>query len=152
MKGHRLLMAKRELLFRLTKKDFEVTHIRGTGPGGQHKNKKSTGVRIKHPESGAVAQSTEYKSQVRNKKAAFNRLVESKKFKAWHRLEVGRHTLSESEAKRIVERMMAPTNLRVETLGDSGWHLLDDEGAGPEDEGKEETSSHGEPPGLDRLT
>lgn len=116
-------MAKK-LLFSITKKDFEITHIRGTGPGGQHKNKNFTGVRIKHPDSGAVGQATDNKSQRANRKAAFRRLVESKEFKAWHRLEVARRTLDQSVIERKVEKWMRPENLRVEV--GPNWKVQDE--------------------------
>jgi len=68
-------------LFSLTKKNFEIQTFRSGGPGGQHQNKTSSGVRIIHKESGAVGESREHKSQLQNKKAAFTRLTESDKFK-----------------------------------------------------------------------
>ena len=65
-------MAKKELLFSLTKKDFVVETFRAGGKGGQKQNKTDSGVRIKHPASGAVAESREERSQHQNKKIAFN--------------------------------------------------------------------------------
>jgi len=107
-------MSDKKLLFRLTKKDFKVEHIRGSGAGGQHRNKVSTGVRITHPESGAVGVATDSKSQVTNRKAAFLRMCKSDTFKKWHRVEVARRTLDEKEIQRKVDRMMNPKNLLVE--------------------------------------
>jgi peptide chain release factor 1 len=107
-------MPEKELLFRLTAKDFEVQHIRGSGAGGQHRNKVHTGVRIKHPASGAVGTATDSKSQHTNKKAAFRRLVDSDKFKAWHRIEVARRTMDMNAIDRKVEKMMNPENLLIE--------------------------------------
>lgn len=72
---------KKELLFSITKKDFIIEPYKGSGNGGQKRNKTMSCVRIKHPESGAEAIGTEYREQRKNKKAAFRRLVESKKFK-----------------------------------------------------------------------
>ena len=107
-------MTDRKLLFRLTKKDFTVQHIRGSGPGGQHRNKSHTGVRITHPESGASAAATDSKSQKANKKNAFRRLVGSDEFKAWHRVEVARRSFDEKQIVAKVDRMMAPKNLLIE--------------------------------------
>jgi len=107
-------MSKRTLLFRLTKKDFVVKHIRGSGAGGQHRNKVHTGVRITHPDSGAVGTATDSKSQKTNRRNAFHRLVESDRFKAWHRVECARRMLDEREISKKVDRMMAPENLLVE--------------------------------------
>ncbi|KKL85670.1 hypothetical protein LCGC14_1952380 [marine sediment metagenome] len=107
-------MADRALLFRLTKKDFKIEHIRGSGPGGQHRNKSHTGVRITHPASGASASATDSKSQKTNRKNAFRRLVETNRFKKWHRVECARHMFDKKQVEAKVDRMMAPKNLKVE--------------------------------------
>ena len=70
----------KEHLFSITKKDFDVQHFKGSGPGGQSKNKNATAVRIKHKESGAVGESQEMKSQYQNKILAFDRLTKSTDF------------------------------------------------------------------------
>jgi protein subunit release factor B len=46
------------------------------GPGGQHRNKSATGVRLAHPATGALATATERRSQARNRSAALQRLRE----------------------------------------------------------------------------
>lgn len=83
----------RELLFSVTKKDFRVDTFRAGGPGGQKQNKTSSGVRITHLESGAVGESRDDRSQARNKKKAFLRLVKSPRFQAWHKKKVIRNVL-----------------------------------------------------------
>jgi protein subunit release factor B len=72
----------KELLFSITKKDFIFEAIRGSGPGGQHRNKSHTGIRITHKASGASIAATDSKSQSINKRNAFSRLIKSKKFKS----------------------------------------------------------------------
>ena len=59
---------KGELLFSITKKDFEIQTFRSGGKGGQHQNKTDSGVRIIHRDSGARAESREERSQARNKR------------------------------------------------------------------------------------
>ncbi|MEZ5977399.1 MAG: peptide chain release factor-like protein [Planctomycetota bacterium] len=54
----------------------EVTFLRGSGPGGQHRNKVETGVRVVHPPSGVVVVATSERSQARNRDQAFERLAE----------------------------------------------------------------------------
>ena len=75
-------MAK-ELLFKLTKKDFEVQTFRAGGKGGQHQNKTNTGVRIIHTASGARNESRNSRSQADNKKSAFSKLVKNPIFLKW---------------------------------------------------------------------
>jgi len=108
-------------LFSLTKKDFEVKTFNAGGPGGQHQNKTDSGVRITHRASGACGESRDHRSQHRNKKIAFRRLAESKKFKMWLRLEVAARAKGHVDAKAMVDKMMSPKNLRVEVRDEDAW-------------------------------
>ncbi len=56
--------------------EVQITFVRAGGPGGQHRNKTETGVRIVHPPSGITVQATERRSQLQNKELAFERLIE----------------------------------------------------------------------------
>ena len=56
------------------KSDLRIDYYRGSGPGGQHRNKTDSACRITHLPTGTVAQSEEHKKQGQNKKAAFERL------------------------------------------------------------------------------
>ena len=80
----------RELLFRLTRKDFVVEAFRGSGAGGQNRNVTNSACRITHPPSGGVGSAQDERSYKRNESLAFRRLIESKKFKAWHSMECSR--------------------------------------------------------------
>jgi hypothetical protein len=44
------------------------------GPGGQHRNKAATGVRLRHPATGLAATATERRSQAQNRREALLRL------------------------------------------------------------------------------
>lgn len=46
----------------------------GGGPGGQHRNKTATGVRLAHRPTGVVVTATERRSQAQNRAAALARL------------------------------------------------------------------------------
>lgn len=87
----------RELIYSLRRKDFRLSFFRGSGAGGQHRNKKDTACRIEHPASGAVATAQEHKSQRQNKLAAFRRLLETPEFQRWHRIQCGQHEVQRVE-------------------------------------------------------
>ncbi|AJE03303.1 peptide chain release factor family protein [Geobacter pickeringii] len=54
--------------------DLKIEFVRGSGPGGQHRNVTETGVRIRHLPTGIVVQATESRSQARNREVALERL------------------------------------------------------------------------------
>ena len=62
----------REALERACDLDFFVAG----GPGGQHRNKIETGVRLTHRPSGIVVTATERRSQSANREAAYERIAE----------------------------------------------------------------------------
>jgi len=106
-------MAKK-LLFSITKKDFEIQTFRCGGKGGQNVNKVESGVRIIHTASGARAESCEQRHQHQNKMIAFKRLVESAKFKTWHKMECARLMGKLKDVDKIVDDLMNDKNLKVE--------------------------------------
>jgi len=57
-------------------KDIEITFFRASGPGGQHRNKTETGVRIRHLPTGIIVTATESRSRSLNLRRAFARLEE----------------------------------------------------------------------------
>ncbi len=57
-------------------RDCEVELFRGSGPGGQNRNKRETGVRLTHRPSGVVVGATERRSQNQNLEAAYERMSE----------------------------------------------------------------------------
>lgn len=72
----------------LNKDDLILEDIRGSGPGGQNKNKNFTGVRITHKESGAVGEATDSKSHEQNKRNAFRRMIATSDFVVWLELKL----------------------------------------------------------------
>lgn len=68
-------MAERELVRSFRREEFEVSAFRGSGPGGQHRNKTDSCIRIKHIESGLTVEACESRSQHVNKGVAFRRLA-----------------------------------------------------------------------------
>lgn len=107
----------REHLFSVTLKDCDVQTFSAGGPGGQNQNRRSTGIRITHRESGAVGEARDTRSQLLNKRAAFKRMIETPKFKAWMRVKTGR----DAHLRAEVERDMWPSKIRVEVREDGEW-------------------------------
>src|SRR4030042_5501438 len=54
--------------------EVRVETFKSSGPGGQHKNKRETAVRLRHLPSGITVLATEHRSQAKNKALAFYRL------------------------------------------------------------------------------
>lgn len=61
----------------LDKSDVRVDTFRSTGPGGQHRNKTDSAVRLTHLPSNIVVTATEDRSQHVNRKVAWERLREA---------------------------------------------------------------------------
>jgi peptide chain release factor 1 len=66
----------RKLILSLSRKDFRVDTFRVGGHGGQNVQKRDTGVRIVHLESGLSAESRVHRTQQANKKEAFRKLAD----------------------------------------------------------------------------
>lgn len=80
----------KKLLFSITRKDFIRQTFCTGGNGGQHRNAKQNGVRLIHEPSGARAEHRDGRDQGKNEQAAFKKLVETAKFKNWHKIECAR--------------------------------------------------------------
>ena len=69
MVSRRLYLTDEQLLA-----ECEVDTIRASGPGGQHRNKTESAVRLRHRPTGLVAQAYERRSQHENREKALERL------------------------------------------------------------------------------
>lgn len=108
----------KELLFSVTKKDFRVDTFRAGGPGGQKQNKTNSGVRLTHLDSGAVGEFRNYRSQPENKKEAFNRLLQTPKWKVWHAMRVWEET-NKISIEQQVDKMME--DIQIEQIENGDW-------------------------------
>jgi protein subunit release factor B len=106
-----------ERVLSVTLADCDVQTKRGSGKGGQNRNKRDTAVRIVHPASGAVGESQEERSQLQNKRTAFLRMVDTNEFRLWMRKELGRKNLIDVQ----VSEQMRPRNLKMEVQLDGKW-------------------------------
>ena len=109
----------KELLFSVTARDCRWDYYRGSGAGGQHRNKTESAVRCTHIASGAVGQAEDHREQPRNKKLAFERMAKSKKFQDWAYTEAARVTGKLAEIEERVDREMR-TAIRVERKDEKG--------------------------------
>jgi protein subunit release factor A len=89
----------RELIATYNRNDFRVETMRGTGPGGQHRNKTESKVRITHIGTGLSSECDETRNQGQNKKLAFRKLA--KKIELYHRKKIQEENLKERVTKTI---------------------------------------------------
>ena len=111
----------RKLLFSVSAKDFEIQTFTCGGKGGSGKDTSNNGVRLIHPPSGARAEARDSRNQNRNKQAAFLRLLETKEWKLWHKLEVAKQLGYVQKAEDAVAVAMDPQNLKIEVQTKEGW-------------------------------
>lgn len=81
-------MKKRTLLFSVTGADCKWTYYRGSGKGGQKRNKTDNCARVQHEPSGAMAYSEDGRSKEHNKVDAFKKMISTPEFKVWHKLKI----------------------------------------------------------------
>ncbi|RMF71346.1 MAG: peptide chain release factor 1, partial [Alphaproteobacteria bacterium] len=89
------VMPKREMSdVQINPADLKIDTFRSSGAGGQHVNKTESAVRITHLPTGAVAESQDGRSQIRNREIAMQRL-----YQKLHEMQVEQHQ-SELAARR----------------------------------------------------
>jgi protein subunit release factor B len=116
----------KELLFSVTLDDCDVQTFRSGGKGGQNVNKRDTGVRIVHRDSGAVGKSTDERSQLQNKKTAFKRMTQDPRFTFWVHERRREIETGKSIEERVAE-MMEPEYIKVEVRTDGLWTELEND-------------------------
>lgn len=106
----------KNLIFSINKKDLKIEYYRGSGKGGQKRNKTSSAVRITHPASGATAKCEDQRSQTQNERIALKRLVNNDRFKQWVRVQAAMLEQGYRDLEHKVEEMMDEKNLKIEYL------------------------------------
>lgn len=93
-------MVKKQLLFSVTANDCRFVTKRGSGNGGQKKQKTSSGIQCFHDPSGAMGECTDSRDQPVNRKRAFKRMTETKEFQSWLmlKIEASKGTIEITEA------------------------------------------------------
>lgn len=113
-------MSKKELLFTVDSGQCEWSYTKGTGAGGQKKNKTSSAVHCHHRPSGAHGYSEESRSQHDNKRSAFLKMAETEEFKKWHQIEVWRRLGVLEQIEKAVQDGMNPRHLKLEVKSEDG--------------------------------
>lgn len=106
---------EKELIFSVTKDDFEITTFSGTGAGGQHRNKHQNCVRMKHKETGIITTGQTQKSLNQNRKEAFLNMTNHPKFKVWLNNKIYERSLQAEKDRQAIERAVE-NGLREENL------------------------------------
>jgi len=119
-----------EPLFSVTSRDCEWSYTKGTGAGGQKRNKTSSAVHCSHKPSGAHGYSEASRSQLDNRRDAFRKMGESDKFQTWAKMEMMKRTGEALEIERWLEQEMR--KVKIEIKVDGKWtevkpHMLVDD-------------------------
>lgn len=110
-----------EPIVTVTAADCRWDYYRGSGAGGQHRNKTSSAVRCTHEPSGAVGQSEDTRSQAENRRLAFGRMARTHQFQRWIKLETARRCGDLMRIEETVDRAMQ--HVRVEGKDAAGrWN------------------------------
>lgn len=110
---------KNRLLFSVTAKDCEWSYTKGTGAGGQKRNKTSSAVHCMHRPSGAHGYSEASRSQADNKRDAFIKMSETTEFKNWLHIEFMKRSGEMDQIDRYVEKELE--RVKTEIKIDGKW-------------------------------
>jgi protein subunit release factor B len=113
------MLEPKKPLFSVTARDCEWSYTRGSGNGGQKKNKTSSAVHCMHRPSGAHGYSEASRSQADNRRDAFTKMSESQEFQKWLHIEFMKRSGEMDEVDRRVEQEL--TKVKLEVKIDGKW-------------------------------
>ncbi len=121
--------AARLAQLRLSLPDFEEKFARSSGPGGQHVNKVSTAVTLRHAPTGVAVTVQDTRSQSMNRHLAWDRLLDAieesrRAERAAQRAEIAKKRRQNSKRPRgVKERMLQSKKKRsqVKKLRSKDW-------------------------------
>jgi len=121
--------AARLAQLRLRESDFEEKFARSSGPGGQHVNKVSTAVLLRHTPTGAAVTVQDSRSQSMNRQLAWERLLDAiergrREERAARRAEIEKKRRQNSKRPRgLKERILESKKRRsqVKKLRSKDW-------------------------------
>ncbi len=121
--------AARLAQLRLSLADFEEKFARSSGPGGQHVNKVSTAVTLRHAPTGVAVTVQDTRSQSMNRQLAWDRLLDAieearRAARAAERAEVAKKRRHNSKRPRgVKERILQNKKKRsqVKKLRSKDW-------------------------------
>lgn len=91
----------------LNKRLIKVEFFKSSGPGGQHKNKRETAVKLTHLPSKIAVVETRQRSQTQNLKNALNRLAEKiEKLSQKNKKRIPTKTSKLAREKRLREKKL----------------------------------------------
>lgn len=114
---------ERELLFSVTAADCEWSYTRGTGKGGQKKNKTNSAVHCIHRPSGAHGYSEATRSQHDNRIDAFKKMFVTEEFQSWIKMESALRSGVLNDIDEAVQKELR--KVKVEVKIDGRWTEVD---------------------------
>ncbi|KAI4351915.1 hypothetical protein L6164_006216 [Bauhinia variegata] len=91
----------------------EMDTFKASGPGGQHRNKRESAVRLKHLPTGIIAQASEDRSQHRNRASAITRLRTLIALKVRNTVDLGAY----SPPRELLQILPPKSSIRGSDIG-----------------------------------
>ena len=108
---------EKKILFSVEKDDCEWIFTKGTGKGGQKRNKTSSAVYCKHKASGATGYCQEHREQSKNRQEAFKKMASTTTFRNWAKREA--YKIMGTDIESRVDEMMK--DIVIEIYKEGKW-------------------------------